>query len=343
MSLNDELILNRVLSFIQSARDSICEKRIIDLTAAFFDPSEIYSSKQLIFNLVGKQFKERRSTATTPNTARSDSQDIFNLFEELEQNEIKLPTFVSPGYGSIPSGAGVDSIVGILGSLRDEIANLKFEISEIRKEREHDRKIYEDSAIVKEEIADIKKMILISNNGSGLTGRSGCAVSSLPSSPRRKKSRGVRTSISAPNVPVSPMSPCSPSSQHPVSFANKVKMGLPAKVYPVKTPTTNKSMFRGIKGTRSHVDNVNIGFRSAPRFSHIYVGGCDKSTSLDDVKEYCEKGGIKLVDIEKLKCKNVERSSFKIKVELGDKDKVLDSDFWLCGIIVRPFKLFKSS
>ena len=351
MSLNDELLLNPVLSFVQSAGDSIDEKHMIDLIVGFFEPSAVYASKRVVFELVGKQFKERRVSVASPNTARSDSFDIINLFNELEQEKVKLPMFVSPGYGSIPSGAGIRAVVGVLASLRDEVAHLKYEIKEMKKENENDRKIYEDSSILKEEIADIKKMILIRKdtnhfnmpNGHSSQAVSGDAGSSPSSSPRRKKARG---SVSVPSTPRTPTVP-SPSNPHPMSFATKLKTGLPLTS---KMSTTtggsvrSKKVFRGIQGSKSHSeDDASIGFRSAPRYSHIYVGGCDKSTTEKHVEKYCQDGEVDTVEIEKLKCKNTERSSFRIKVNLKDKNKVLNSDFWLCGIIVRPYRLSKSS
>ena len=77
---------------------------------------------------------------------------------------------------------------------------------------------------------------------------------------------------------------------------------------------------------------------SAQRYFNIYVGGCGLATTSNGLMKYCEGNGIHLKNVETLNCRNPRFKSFKIQIEYNEKETVLDPQFWLSGIIVRPFR-----
>ena len=152
------MIENAILSFLQSSRNVLPEDRIIELASAFYAENKVKEAKEAVFNLVEKPFTVRRRTNTCLNTAVPNCRDVLALFEELEQDEVDVPVFVTKGYGTVPQGAGFEMLANVISSMRDEITQLRFECEQLKKDRESDVGLIEDATTIREEVADIKKI-----------------------------------------------------------------------------------------------------------------------------------------------------------------------------------------
>ena len=220
---------------------------------------------------------------------------------------------------------------------------------ELRKERDKDVGTMEDFAVVREELADVKKMIMVSKLASSELASGVVNSHSVSSdSPKRKRSKGkafsggVGKSVSLSQTFGIPNALPRPVRGRP----DRIDHAAPPRRVSESGETLQRSTvgggrkWRGVRGTRSLDDEDVIGeFASAPRSSYVYVGGCSAETTEEGVKNYCRRNEVDLIKVETPNHKIPNRKSFKIEMNYEYKEKVLDAAFWLSGIVVRPFRL----
>ena len=79
-------------------------------------------------------------------------------------------------------------------------------------------------------------------------------------------------------------------------------------------------------------------FFGAPRTMDIYVGGCDLSSTKEKLITYCKKKvTLTTIQCEELVTRSDRYKSSKVSIDLNDKSKLMSSEFWPSGIIVRKF------
>ena len=189
-------------------------------------------------------------------------------------------------------------------------------------------------------MADIKKMLLSRTD----TAESSSVASPLIlGSPKRKKSKG-RHSLLPTTLSLYKGFGGSPGTFAQIASSNPSNEGISHHATESEKRTEGGRRWKGIRGSRSPDDNdVNSEFSSAQRYFEVYVGGCGLTTTSDGVRRYCDGNGIKLNEVEALNSKNPRFKSFRIQIEYKEKDTVLDPQFWLSGIIVRPFRFPRKS
>ena len=97
-----------------------------------------------------------------------------------------------------------------------------------------------------------------------------------------------------------------------------------------------KSKNKTIIGLRK--GNSNNVFKSAIKSADIYVGNCDVGVTINSLTSYIlDELGIKIDNCEALENRNPKCKSFKISVNLKDRQKLLSSEVWPEGIICRKF------
>lgn len=79
------------------------------------------------------------------------------------------------------------------------------------------------------------------------------------------------------------------------------------------------------------------GFQSADRVLDVFVGGCGLESDAGQIKSHCESSGINVKNCVNLDSRSEWSKSYKISVNLPDRDKLLDPTFWPSGIFVRKF------
>ena len=98
--------------------------------------------------------------------------------------------------------------------------------------------------------------------------------------------------------------------------------------------------FRLVQGKRKQRTNKNVNIigcrkvskdgnclKSAPKVLDLYLGNVDTDTSCDSVEKYIlQEMNIKIVKCEELLCKNRNCKSFKISVNVQERDKLLSPD-----------------
>ena len=115
---------------------------------------------------------------------------------------------------------------------------------------------------------------------------------------------------------------------------------------PVNKPIIDPEGFQLVQNKNKKRKNI-IGLRkasgitnlkSAPRKLDIYLGNCDLTVTPEDVKEYILKEvNIHIDECVQLNCKDPKCKSFRISVDIKEKNKILNANVWPEEIICRKF------
>ena len=353
---DNKMILNDVLAFLQSSRDSMDRVKIIDVTVAFFSLKDVIASREILCKSIGDIPKTKRVKDSI--SASLCVGEMLDKFDSVKDPKT-IPLFVTKGHGRIPSGGGFCEVAGVILGLRDELEELRMELKETRELRENDIKTLEDADAIKADICEIKRMIIsrqpvTQNEDQSLNTDSVAASSTLswavgPVSSNRKpkKSRKRMRRESTSEVMVTSSEDEGDSTRRK-RYADVAKMqsqlpGTSSSGGLRRRSPTRRSFITGLQRISGTKDCTNTsGFQGGPSCVDVYLGRCQENTTEDSIKKYCEDGGVTPRNVKKLNCSIPYSSSFKITVDSCDKDIILDGDFWLRGVIVRLFKNFQS-
>ena len=150
-----ELIINDILCYISTARNSKTDDYIIQCCLPFFNISKIKEAKSLICTYSSDRPIHRRGD----NLIKSELTDILELFRKCEESNITLPKFVAESYDSMPPGSGFELISNTIMSLIEEIQTLRDEIKIIKDSSIRENIIIDDTAHIKTDLIDIKENI----------------------------------------------------------------------------------------------------------------------------------------------------------------------------------------
>ena len=116
-------------------------------------------------------------------------------------------------------------------------------------------------------------------------------------------------------------------------YANSVAPSEPGFSYP---PDFQKKLNRRRKVIKGRSENGTI--RGAPPPSReLFVYRVDKGTTCEELKHYIENSGVTVRDLSILSHINAMFKSFKLTISVSDINKILNEDFWPCGIMVRRY------
>ena len=216
---------------------------------------------------------------------------------------------------------------------------MREELSQLRSNNTRDMRTFEDVNSVKQDIADIKTFLRNASPNSGLVSTYASAVlSPEPNSsqnPNRSSSRNLpsqpdqnRAQIQS-NLPVR-----NPQLAPTSSSSNRGGPLIPAPTAPRPIVRTKRNS--NVYGTRTAPSGSN-GLRSANRVLDVFVGGCSLDCEAQELKSYCESSGIEVKECVALDSRSEWSKSFKISVDLANRDKLLEPELWPNGIVVRKF------
>ena len=154
------MVLNDVLCFLSTSRDSMTSDELILVATAFYKPEDILKAKELIFNLCKEKITTRKTCQSHPNPILADTQDIINLITKKDNGSSTLPKFVTGGCYSLPPTTGCIAFARAFNRLRDELSEVKTEMRELRSTKDKEAKAIEDSNDVRQDISDIKTMLI---------------------------------------------------------------------------------------------------------------------------------------------------------------------------------------
>ena len=359
MAESPQYIVNNILCYISTARDSVSEANLITNCTGFYDTDQVRDAQQIICDLAKVRAVNRKSSKNVPDPKSVIMQDILEAFEKLESNEEPLPMFVASGFDAFPP-RGFEYVAPILCSMREQMASMTMEIKELKEESQSDVRALNSIDVAVQDISEIKTIVQrtysssLNNNSNSEENKTSVSDSDAPSSSAQP------ALIMADNAPSTnaDMSKSSEAanqnnsnenegftivrSKRPYANAlrnaarkNSIRNNSSSNVgnsrqQKQRNSKQNKSI---ITGTRTSNSSISGG----TRIYDVYVGGCSNDTSTDSLKSYCSENGVDLKSCELLQAASSWVRSFKISSTLEDRDKLLKGDFWPCGIIVRKF------
>ena len=129
--MSGDVIINNVLSFIQSSRDSLTRVEILNKAGGFYKADDVTKAKEIIYAVVQKEPPKRR----VPNKLTADIQDIQNVFDEANSSQVEIPTYAAFGMNCLPPSSGYEHIKDALDSMSEEISKLKTELTEVKSQK----------------------------------------------------------------------------------------------------------------------------------------------------------------------------------------------------------------
>ena len=174
MAEQDNPIINDILCYISSARDTISRDKIIINAFSYYTADDIKTAKTLICTTTGERNVKRKECASEPNVPRADMRDICTIFEKLESEGKNIPKFVAGGFMSFPAN-GFEYLAPMVCSLREEIAAMKQEITNLRAANEADVRALNNVNVIAQDVCEIKA--LLTRGGQNLSSRESNRVS----------------------------------------------------------------------------------------------------------------------------------------------------------------------
>ena len=400
-------VLNDVLCFISSAKNSMTVESIETTASTFYTEEAVKDAKEIMCNISGERAVIRRKTPNQPNIVLLDVKDIMRCFKIIEEGSKPCPEFVARGIGSFPP-RGYEALAPTLCALRDEVTALRTEASELRKAVSDDARSLNDTRLISQEINDIKTMMMrILNSNDSYAGRenppnitldpsvtpyadavasntqshpdnvsipasnqsstSNLTSASNQSSISQQSSISNHSSASNNSTTSNPSSTSNQSSTfystNAASNANSSKW-----INVDRRPFANARKKNDFNLTRRRIANdqkrggndpiqasrnqhgprtrrnIIVGTKNSDsvigggeRVLDIYVGGCGKECTTENITSYCDEHGISIKKCELLQSSSEWNRSFKVSATANDRDKLLLGEFWPQGIFVRRF------
>ena len=361
-----QFILNDMLCYISSARDTFSQEHVITNCVGFYDADKIREAQLTICNLAKVKAINRRGGKNVGDPNPVIMQDILDAFEKMGNSDSPMPTFVAGGYNAFPP-TGFEYVAPVLCSMRDQMAAMTIEIQELKEKTGSDVRALNSIDVAVQDISEIKTLVQRSYDASSNTSvqchASDSSIEADPPHPQPvltdtaenavktdgSKSMSIRNNDNNDNNDNEGF--IAVKQKRPYSNALR-KNGLPANAARRNTGRNNPNQQRPshmgmaredkqrnnqqkrtvISGTRTSSSGISGG----TRILDIYVGGCSVDTSVDSLKSYCKDNGVVVKRCELLHDAEWVRS-FKISSTLDDREKLLNGDFWPCGITVRKF------
>ena len=333
----ENCVISDVLCFLLTSEESMTKDDIVTVAVGFYSSEKIKKAKELFFQICKERLVTRKACTSHPNPSVPDVEDILSLHEKVVGKKFLLPRFLAERYSSLPPSSGFLPLASMLCSLREEMVTLKEEVSQLRQNNTRDLRSLEDVNSVKQDIADIKICLQNSSSGTGqATSYASTLMSSQPNGSQHPSSNFSRNSSSQPvqirgqnqrNLPT-----INPQSAPPSSSSNRgVSLAPPPTVpRPNARPKRNSNVFGTAPAGSS-------GLLSASRVLDVFVGGCSLECDATGLKTYCESSGIEVKACVSLESRSEWSKSFKISVDLANRNKLLEPEFWPNGIFVRKF------
>lgn len=296
------VVINKVLCFISSSRNSLSTEDIISTTVVYYNKEEIEQAKKFLFKLCGEKPIARASCVSWPDPCTAHVNDMIEFFERHELKNFAFPRFLADGFDSLPP-TGLSRIAESIRGLRDEVSLLRTELNEHRKERMEDIKCLNDINSVQSDVADIKNAVvdLKKCNDMNNTTSSGLTMAQVVKK-NLPQSFGKPSGTLATNL--NPRPP--PPRKNTGVFGTK------------KMPLTSK-------------------FAATSRNLDVFISRFQSGVESNDIVSYCSDEGITVEKCEKMSKDSASFKSFKITVSADKRDLLLEPSFWPEGIAARKF------
>ena len=246
----------------------------------------------------------------------------------------------------MPPATEFNELSNVIITFMDRIEQLEKEIKKTKESMQLDVKSFEECLTIKQELVDIKQntMILLENAPRKITNTNPIVVnapirntrsySSVLASPPSSRTQINSQNRSEHTQMTEQMSQNSKQSNN--QLENRRRPSLNHENPPRNDQINKNKQHQGSFGTGRTGPRYN--FRGTPKLMDIYVGRCMDRTTCNDVINHCEKYlFVKPNACVELNCKIPYTKSFKLTVDLADRDYLLRPENWPFGVYVRKF------
>ena len=334
-------IIDGVLCYISSARNSLGEQTIVAACQSFYSGEEILQAKEKFYKFVGDKPPNRRGNSKT----LSDLTDIIALFRKLDDSDFAFPRFFCDSYRGMPPASGFELIADHIIGLVSQIEELKTTVKSLESQ------ISENNLKeIKEELRDIKLELKIRSQTTEQSSTSRRSFNSKtgnsagPDSVKRKPSK-------VPAVKNIPTEGDSSSSNITAGSAAQTK-GDDVQELQKETASTDADkddmqssytwkLVNGKKRNKGSIigsRQVSANLKGIQSTRDLFVGRCESSVTVADIKTYVESEfDIKVLNCEVISREAAEAKAFKVQVKEHEREKMLNPDKWPQNIVVRKF------
>ena len=151
-------VLNDILCYISSARDSLSQEALITNCHGYYEEDKIKEAQQIICDLAKVRAINRKAGKNVANPILIVLKDICEAFEKIEHEELPMPSFVAGGHTAFPP-RGFEYMAPVMCSIRDEIAAMRLEICELKSNSEKDIQALNSMDIAVQDISEIKTLV----------------------------------------------------------------------------------------------------------------------------------------------------------------------------------------
>ena len=368
---------NAVLCYISTARNSLTKDNIIVNVVAFYSSDVIFSAKEEICGICNERPIKRKATAEFPNPSVSNVRDILLLFDQVEGKFALPTFVATHYNSLPPSNFDslapvLCSLRDEITSLREEVSQLRKNNQELSSSHVENSCIQQDISDIKLMMRNLsnergQQKISYSDavgsrdnsNGPGSRFFKGSSTKSTLHQKEMHPQKLNRTlsvvndNLTRPNSQPSVISKVNvrhearerldsslSTSSTPLLLRNDVQQeqiesgGQNAEWQVVR----NRKLQRGkrqvnVAGTRKSPS----GLSGVERIYDLFVGGCNRDTTVDDIKKCCTSLEVDLKKVELMQTKSEWYSAFKISMKQSDRDMLMNADSWPQGVFVRKF------
>ena len=113
-------VINGVLCFVSTARESYNEQSIISICISFFNSDKFSKQKSIKFALT----KETPTIRQGDGKSKADINDIIQQLKKNEEESVTMPKFLADSYKSIPPSSEFQILADHIVHLMDVIHSL---------------------------------------------------------------------------------------------------------------------------------------------------------------------------------------------------------------------------
>jgi hypothetical protein len=325
----NEIIINEVLCFFMSHFGTIPIANIQTVAANFFNDDEILKAKVTLHGVCVKLLGDLISRIIThkgANKKKADSEDIGKLITILDENKIDSVKFVAQNLRRVPL---IDP-----GSI--DLCFMMESVEEMKKK-------VESLLLLKQQVSELQSAV---NNLAVRGTMNAAAPTFVPA--RNTASRNNLPSSQAPPLILKAADQNSARNPGGMARDTDLRVTLPQQGSQDDKRDSYASVARSKK--QAVVGSCNIAASDSlsdqlkasalPRETHIYVGNLDLGTTVEQIKNYAEKKGIRVMKCDIVRSKrfaNPRSVAAHITIDSRDREGAFLADKWPTDTTIRSW------
>ena len=313
-------IVNEVLCVLVNNFGKVPRTTIINIFTEFFTEDELTESKRILLDMAEglspkpEELKKVKASRVGEEKIRRITDDVVQLYTVLDNRQHAMPCFYVANTARVPSFKDV------------ELCSVTASISELMRK-----------------VSEISEKMSSATDLSATVATQATIIESIAAhrAPEGDPMLSINAESSASSATV--MTPL----QWSTIVSGKAVLNGTTKVH---KPTVDKNAVvrRKVVGSRPATSIATSKLvSSVPKLPsegekmwHIFVGGCGKDCTADDIKEFLEENHISVSTVRKLDAKEEwqkKHSAYRVSVAMNCKDSVMEADLWPDNVTVRDW------